>query len=332
MAELRWNPFIKDWVIIAPKRQARTDMPKDKCPFCPGTGRIPGTYDVLSYDNDFPALCQNPQIPLEDSFNTHIRKSAYGKCEVILYSMKHEKSLWQLPVQQIKRLVDLWGQRFITLKKDKKIKYIYIFENRGELVGATISHPHGQIYAYSYIPKKLEMEIESSNEYFNLNHSCLFCDMLANEMRYGKRIVSENEDFCAFIPFFSECPYGIYIASKNHKKNIIQFSDSEKLNLACILKDVTGTLDALFDFKFPYMMCMHQGPVNCDDYGENFHFHVEFYSPLRSKESQKFNASGETGAWAHVNPTKPEEKAEELRNAYIAYMGKASDYEEDGDV
>jgi len=320
MAELRWHPLIKDWVMIASHRQNRPQMPKDWCPFCPGSGRVPDNYDVYKYDNDFPVLSQNPPIPDDVETELYKTREAYGKCEVILYSPDHTITLPELPVSHVKKLVDLWTERFVELGKDEKIKYIFIFENRGEMVGVTMTHPHGQIYGYSYIPKKLELELASCKEHFERNKTCLVCDIIKNEKEFGERVIFENEDFIVFLPFFTEYPYGVYIASKKHKQNLAQFDESEKLNLAKTVRDTTGMLDSLFGFQFPYMMCMHQDPVNSGDFSEYYHFHIEFFPPMRAADKQKFNASSETGAWAHANPTKPEEKAVELRQAYERFL------------
>jgi UDPglucose--hexose-1-phosphate uridylyltransferase len=245
---------------------------------------------------------------------------SYGKCEVILYSPEHTSSLHEFSTEHIVKIIDLWTERFIELKKDEKIKYIFIFENRGEMVGVTMPHPHGQIYGYPFIPKKLQLELEACKEYHDTNCNCLICDMIADERKSGDRVIFENEDFLVFLPFFTEYPYGMYIVSKNHKQNLTQFSEREKTNLAMALKEATGTFDSLFAFPFPYMMCMHQDPVNCGDVSDYYHFHIEFFPPMRASNKQKFNASSETGAWAHANPTKPEEKAEELRQAHKRFL------------
>lgn len=320
MAELRWNPLIKDWVMIASHRQNRPQMPKDWCPFCPGSGKVPEDYDVYKYDNDFPALSTKPHIPDDVEMDIYKVREAYGKCEVILYSPEHLITLPQLPVEHVKKLVDLWTERFVELSKDEKIKYIFIFENRGEVVGVTMPHPHGQIYGYPFIPKKLELELEASKEHYDTYKSCLICDMIKNEVNFKERVIFENQDFIVFLPFFVEYPYGIYIASKKHKQNLTQFNEQEKYNFARTIRESAGTLDALFDCQFPYMMCMHQNPVNSLDCSEYYHFHIEFFPPMRSAEKQKFNASSETGAWAHCNPTSPEEKAVELRKAYDKFV------------
>jgi len=316
MAELRWHPLIKTWVMVASSRQGRPQMPRDWCPFCPGSGKVPDTYDVLKYDNDYPVLSTNPPKP--DDIPTEFYKTAesYGKCEVILYSPDHDTTMAELSVEYVKKVVDLWTNRFFELSRDPRIKYVFIFENRGELVGVTMPHPHGQIYGYPFIPQKLELEFEACREYFDEKGSCMICDMLKDEMKSGDRIIFENDDFTVFLPFFSEYPYGIYIVSKRHVQNLTQFSETEKFNLAHALKESAGTLDSLFDFRFPYMMCLHQNAVNSGDYSDFYHFHIEFFPPMRAHDKVKYNASSETGAWAHANPTKPEEKAEELRVAY----------------
>jgi len=321
MAELRWNPLLNDWVMIASHRQERPQMPKDWCPFCPGSGKVPDNYDVLAYDNDFPALMLNPPEPDDVATEFYRVAPAYGKCEVILYSSDHYASLPRLPLSHIRKLVDLWCNRFIELSKYEKIKYIFIFENRGEVVGVTIPHPHGQIYGYSYIPLKIQRELESCKRYYEEKNECLICRMNQEEISFKKRMVIENDHFLTYLPFFTEYPYGVFIVSKAHKSKITDFTDEEKNSLAEILRDTVGTLDSLFDYEFPYMLCMHQSPVNSESCDTFYHFHIEFYPPMRSRDKQKFNASSETGAWAPCNTTAPEEKAEELRSAYRRFKG-----------
>lgn len=308
--------------MIASHRQNRPQMPKDYCPFCPGSGKVPDEFDVYEYDNDFPALSQTPPEP-DDVANDFFKvKEAYGKCEVILYSPEHTVTLPELPTEHIRKLVDLWIERFNVISSDEKIKYVFIFENRGDVVGVTMPHPHGQIYGYSIVPKKLELEVESAKEYHAENDKCIFCEMLSKETEDGRRIVFESEHFTVFLPFFCEYPYGVYIMSKRHIGNISQFTEEEKSDFAEVLRLTTGMLDSLFGYKFPYMMCMHNAPVNGEDTTDYYHFHVEFFPPMRSADKQKFNASSETGAWAHCNPTAPEAKAIELREALERFKNK----------
>lgn len=320
MAELRWHPLIEDWVMIASHRQNRPQMPKDWCPFCPGSGKVPDQFDVYEYDNDFPALSQTPPEPDDVATDFFKVAPAYGKCEVILYSPEHTVTLPELSVEHISKLVDLWVERFNVIKSDDKIKYVFIFENRGEAVGVTMPHPHGQIYGYSVVPKKLQLEVNSAKKHLAETGKCIFCDMLEKEKEAEARIIFETEHFTVFLPFFCEYPYGVYIMSKRHCANIAEFTEEEKKDFARCVKETTGMLDSLFDMKFPYMMCMHNAPVNGEDPSEYYHFHVEFFPPMRSGDKIKFNASSETGAWAHCNPTAPEEKAKELRTAHKKFV------------
>ncbi len=322
MAELRKHPLTNDWIMIASNRQARPQMPKDFCPFCPGSGRVPDHYDVLKYDNDFPALSQTPPEPDPVANEFFETAPAYGKCEVILYSPEHTITLPELPVEHIRKLVDLWVERYQELSRDEKIKYVFIFENRGEVVGVTMPHPHGQIYAYPFLPKKLELEVENAGKYYREKGRCLFCEMREQEVAFQKRIIFQNAHFTVFLPFFTEYPYGVYIISNQHRSNISQLNEEERLALAETLKNTTGMLDSLFGYKFPYMMCLYNEPVNGPDTSDFFHFHIAFYPPMRSADKIKYNASSETGAWAHCNPTCPEETAEELRAAYQRFLKK----------
>ncbi len=178
-------------------------------------GKVPD-YEVLKYDNDFPALTQNPPEPdpvATDFFKT---RPSYGKCEVILYSPGHTATLQELSDGHLEKLVNLWCERFEALSADEKVKYVFPFENRGDVVGVTMPHPHGQIYAYSYVPKKLELETAAAREYYEEQGSCLFCVQLKNEIQEQKRLVFQNEYFTVFLPFYTEYPYGVQIIANRH--------------------------------------------------------------------------------------------------------------------
>ncbi|MFA9380504.1 MAG: galactose-1-phosphate uridylyltransferase [Acetanaerobacterium sp.] len=320
MAELRWHPLTHDWVMIASHRQARPQMPGNWCPFCPGSGKVPDEFDVYKYDNDFPALSPTPPEPDDVATEFFQAAPSYGKCEVILYSSGHTTTVPELSDAHVRKLVELWCERFRAISADEKIKYCFIFENRGDVVGVTMPHPHGQIYGYPFIPKKIELETGSASAHYDQTGRCLFCDLHNNELKEEKRIIFENEHFTVFLPFFTEYPYGVYIISKKHKQYITEFDEAERTALARTFKQTVGMLDALFGYPFPYMMCMHNAPVNSGDYTRDYHFHIEFFPPMRSADKQKFNASSETGVWAHCNPTCPEDTAGELREAYKRYL------------
>jgi len=320
--ELRYNPLLRDWTIVAANRQHRPHLPKDFCPFCPGSGKVPEEYVVHKYENDFPVLMSDPPEPDPVGSSLYLAKKSFGKCEVILYSPDHHQTLPELAVEHIEQLIELWTERFTELAKNPQHKYILIFENRGEEVGVTMPHPHGQIYAYSVMPLKLQREIESCEIHYQETGKCLICEMNQQEQDFANRIIIENEHFLAYIPYFTDYPYGVFIVSKSHKTAITDFTKQEKRNLASILKDITGAMDQLFDKLFPYMMVIHQRPVNGEDVEEYYHFHIEFYTPLREKNKLKYYASSEMGAWAAANPQAVEDTAPQLKEAYRRFLQK----------
>ncbi len=322
MAELRYNPLLDDWTMVASHRQHRPTMPKDYCPFCPGSGKVPDHYDVYSYNNDFPALMPEPPEPDPVGSELYRTEKAYGKCEVILYSPDHTTTLPELPVEHIEKLIDLWTERFVELEKDPRHQYVMIFENRGEECGVTMPHPHGQIYAYSQMPLKIRTELANCKRHHERTGECLICAMNREERAFRQRIIHENDHFLAYLPFFTDYPYGLFIVSKRHMTALSDFTPQEKRSLAEILKEMTGAMDALFDKLFPYMMVLHQRPVNGENVDDYYHFHIEFYTPLREANKIKYYASSEMGAWAACNPHSVEETAGKLREAHRRYLSR----------
>ncbi|MDL2236159.1 galactose-1-phosphate uridylyltransferase [Christensenellaceae bacterium OttesenSCG-928-L17] len=321
MAELRYHPLIDDWVIIASSRQNRPHMPADWCPFCPGSGRVPDEgYTVLRYPNDFPALSNNPPVP--DDVANHFFKTlpAYGRCEVLLYSPEHNQTLSGLSDDHMHAVAKMWKECFVDFRQDEAIKYVFLFENRGNAVGVTMPHPHGQAYGYSVLPKKIQLEAAAAKKHHAATGECLYCTLLREERAAEQRVIFQNEHFAVLLPFFTEYPYGVYVFANRHYGSIDDMTDAELKSLGITVKQVSGMFDSLFGYSFPYMLCMHNAPVNSGDYTNEWHFHIEFFPPMRASDKQKFNASSETGAWAHCNPTCPEEKAQELKEAYARWM------------
>lgn len=315
MAELRYNPLLGDWTMVSANRQNRPAQEAGYCPFCPGSGKVPDDYQVYAYDNDYPMLSSHPPVPDDVAGGPYHTRESYGKCEVVLYSPDHHASLPDLTVRNIRQLVDLWTERFRALKADGAHKYIFIFENRGHEVGATMPHPHGQIYVYPYIPLKIKRELDSCRVYYEAHQRCLLCDMNAEEQRFGERMLAESRYFQSYIPFFTDYPYGAFITTRSHQGSLLEFDAAERDDLAYMLKLVTGGMDRVFDRPFPYMMAIHQSPVNGPQTDAYYHFHIEFYPPLYSQTKLKFLSSSETGAWAPGNPAAVEQTAPVLRSA-----------------
>ncbi|HWB64371.1 MAG TPA: galactose-1-phosphate uridylyltransferase, partial [Chitinophagales bacterium] len=218
MPELRWNPLLDTWTMVATNRQNRPHLPKDHCPFCPGQGNIPANYEVLAYPNDFPVLALNEKEWAKEK-GIFKSRAAVGRCEVILYSPDHHKQLYQLSDEHLLKLVELWSERYKALSQDKRIKYIFEFENRGQEVGVTIHHPHGQLYAYPFVPLKLREELHNCKKYYQQNGSNLFADLNKAEKKHKKRIVFENKSFLAYIPYFTDYPFGVFVVNKKLKGN-----------------------------------------------------------------------------------------------------------------
>ena len=322
MSELRWNPLLGTWTMVASSRQNRPHMSESHCPFCPGQGKLKD-YDVLEYDNDFPVLSKSSGKVKGPKSGVYKTAQAYGKCEVILYSPNHRKNLYEMSLIHIEKIIDLWAKRDDGLSMDKNIKYVFIFENKGEEVGVTMVHPHGQIYAYPFVPLKLKTELDNAREYHKENGSCVICDMNEEEAREGKRVIYENDSFMVYLPHFTDYPYGIFITSKAHVPGISALDEKGKSDLAEALKIMEGSFDKIFNRPFPFMMCMHQCPVNAPEYKDSdkyFHLHIEFYPPLRAKDRVKYYASSESGAWAAANTANVEDTARDMISAKLNYL------------
>ncbi len=315
--------------MVSAGRQGRPQMPKDWCPFCPGSGKVPDAYDVHKYDNDFPVLSANPPEPDDVGSDFYRVARSRGACEVILYSSDHSKVLHELPVSHIRKLVDLWAERCAALAGEPTTKYVMPFENKGEEIGVTMPHPHGQIYAFSWVPQKAEVELANARKHGESAGECLICRMNAEETAFAgakprsSRIVFENDSFLAYVPFFTDYPYGVFVVPKAHRNYLADLSGAERDGLAEVLRVVTGSFDRVFDRPFPYMMVVHQNPVNSpewDDVLGYYHLHIEFYTPLRAKRLIKYYASSESGAWAAANVAAVESSAAELRRAKLAWL------------
>jgi UDPglucose--hexose-1-phosphate uridylyltransferase len=319
MSELRWNPLLGEWVVTATHRQERTFMPPaDFCPLCPTKpGGFPTEipepdYDIVVFENRFPSFRLDPPQPAIEGTDLYAVRPAAGVCEVVVYSPNHTSTLAAESVGKIHRLVKVWTDRFEKLGALDAVKYVFPFENKGDVIGVTLHHPHGQIYGYPFVPPRIVRELEQSRAHRDLTGRCLICDITREERGDGRRIVAEDDSFVAYVPFFARWPYEIHIVSTRHLQALTDLSEAEQRDLASLLKAVLVAYDRLFDMSFPYMMVLHQRPTDGGSY-EYYHFHIEFYPPQRSANRLKYLAGSETGAGLFINDTLAEEKAAELR-------------------
>ncbi|WP_276253021.1 galactose-1-phosphate uridylyltransferase [Halomontanus rarus] len=325
MSERRWNPVLQEWVVTATHRQARTfKPPADYCPFCPShesghpTAITEDDYDIAVVENGFPSLQREPPAPAIDGGDEDDLFSvgpASGVCEVVLFTSDHDGVLSEKPVSQFHKLVQVWQDRYRELGSEDDVEYVFVFENKGEEMGVTLQHPHGQIYAYPFVPPVIERELESSAEHVAETGDCLFCTVRDREEREGERVVVQNDSFTAVVPFFARYAYEVHVYANEHRPSIDDLDAGERRDLAAILKRLLVAYDSLFDAEFdefPYVMATHQQPTD-GSHEESAHFHLEFYPPYRTAEKLKYLAGSERGAGTYINNTLPEESAAALR-------------------
>lgn len=316
MGELRWNPILQEWVIIAAHRTKRPVLPSvAECPFCPESPEVKPygqAWKALHLPNRFPALMIDPPKPDVESTGLYQVKPAEGVCEVILYTPSHTTELHELQIDHIQAIIELWASRYKELGAKQGIKYVLIFENRGHAIGVSLDHPHGQLYGFPFIPEKTQQKLDSAKRYMEKRKNCLYCEVLDQEKADGRRIIFDNQSFTAFIPFFATWPYGVHIYPNRHIQSLLDFSDHERQDFAAILKIIRAKYDALFGIKLPYTMIFHQSPTDGNQYPYD-HFHVEFYPLHRGEGKVKYLAGVELGTNTFINPTNPEEKAKELQ-------------------
>jgi UDPglucose--hexose-1-phosphate uridylyltransferase len=288
------------------------------CYLCPGNTRMDGTVnpdfkDAFVFTNDFSSLLVDTPEGRMDVNGLLIAKSVKGLCRVIIYSPDHSLTLPLLSNDRIKKLIDLWCIEFNNIASDTSIKNIQIFENKGEIMGCSNPHPHGQIWSENSIPLEIIKETKSQLDYFVTNGNSLLSDYIKLELEQKERIVLENEHFVALVPFWATWPYETLVVSKRHVQYLHQLSDEERLAFASILKLLTIKYDNLFGVSFPYSSGIHQAPVNNGDHPE-WHLHMHFYPPLlRSATIKKFMVGYEMLANPQRDIT-PEWAADKLRN------------------
>lgn len=322
--ELRWNPLLGEHVIVSTARQGRTFLPPDEyCPLCPTTSRdafateIPAaTFEIVAFENRFPSF--RPDAPaVSDASALERRFPGQGVCEVIVYTPDHDATLASLSPRQAEHLVDVWTDRYRELAARPGVAYVFVFENRGKEIGVTLTHPHGQIYAFPYIPPRVEQEHRAADAHATSTGRCLLCDVVAGEAASGARIVAQDDGFVAYVPFAARVPYEVHVAAREHRPSLLELADAERRGLARILRRVQATYDALWGFPMPYTMSMHQAAAGGADHAGD-HLHIEFMPPYRTNDRLKYLAGVETGAGSFINDTSPEKKAAELRAAAAA--------------
>ena len=301
----RFNILIGEWVLVSPHRAKRPwqgqneEISKEKrptydrtCYLCATNTRINGEVnpdykDVFIFTNDFAAL-QNNSSSFQVNKGLFKAQSETGICKVICFSPDHSKSLADMQVDEITKVVHAWKKEYISLGENEFINYVQIFENKGAVMGCSNPHPHGQIWSQSTLPNEVDKKDKQQANYFKEKNSSLLGDYLQQELEANERIIFENDDFVVLIPFWAIWPFEVMIAPKKQQRNIAELSDSESRNFAEAISVITKAYDKLFNTSFPYSSGIHQAPTNGKK-NNHWHWHMSFYPPLlRSATVKKF--------------------------------------------
>jgi UDPglucose--hexose-1-phosphate uridylyltransferase len=328
--EERWHPLREEWVIIAGHRQSRPwigqTMPdpappppiyQPDCYLCPGNMRVGGVQNppyegVFVFDNDHP--CVGPDAPpiAEQPTEPYRVRRADGLARVICYSPRHDLTMAEMSVSQIEAIIAVWQQQTYDLAQRPEVNQVLIFENKGDVVGVSNPHPHGQIYATNLTWRTFDVELTAQQRYASEHGRSLFGAIIAAEQQDGRRVLYEDEHTIAFVPYFARYAYEVYLAPKRSVPHLHLLNDTEARSLARGLKDVTVRFDNLWQQSFPYVMPLHQAPTDGGDY-RNYHAYIGFLPPLRRPNTLKYLAGPEIGGGNFLSDTVPEEKAAELR-------------------
>ncbi len=300
MGELRFEELRGEWVDYAIHRQERTFLPSEEhCPLCPTRPGAPPTeipfpaFEIAVFENRFPAF-----------------ESPRGAAEVVVYTDRHHDSFATLPPERARALMWVWRTRYEELGAREDVEYVLIFENRGVEVGVTLHHPHGQIYAYPFLPPVAAAERAADARL----GGCAPCALLQRELDDERRIVHQNEHVVVYVPHAARWSYEAHVVLRAHRPTLVHCNSAELAALAAALQALTRGYDALFERPFPYVMAVHQAPAGSGA-GLEGHLHVEFYPPLRTAHRLKYLAGSEQGGGVFIADTLPEESAAALREA-----------------
>jgi UDPglucose--hexose-1-phosphate uridylyltransferase len=302
----RFNPLLREWVLVSPQRTERPWQGKveklsvasavaydPSCYLCPGNKRAGGKRTpeytaTYVFDNDFPALLPESASYHYEEDGLLLAQTDQGICRVVCFSPRHDLTVPRMSPEELRSVTDAWTEQFSSLAEIPWVRHVQIFENRGELMGASNPHPHCQIWANASLPNLPAREDESLRAYHTAKHSCLLCDYLKLERQRQERVVCQNEAFIVLVPFWAVWPFETLVLSKRHIASLDQLSLEERDHLGDILRRITIRYDNLFETAFPYSMGFHQRPTDGQPH-EAWHLHAHYFPPLlRSATVRKF--------------------------------------------
>ena len=330
MWEQRWHPLRQEWVIVAAHRQTRPWTGEEvqprtsalpaydpTCYLCPGNARVGGARNepytrTFVFDNDHPCVGDAAPAPPPPPHPFFQNGAATGLARVVCFSPRHDLTLAEMPVEDIAGVVSLWQQQTHDMGHYRGVRYVHAFENKGEVVGVSNPHPHGQLYATNFVFKTIEIELDASVRHVRDTGRGLVDEVLAAEEADGRRILYADEHTLAFVPYFARYAYEVYVVPRRRVPHVSALREDEAVSLARALKDVLVRYDNLWRMPFPYVQVLHQAPTDGSDVSA-FHFFIAFHPPLRRPNLLKYLAGPEIGGGNFLSDTLPEEKAAELR-------------------
>jgi UDPglucose--hexose-1-phosphate uridylyltransferase len=339
---IRWDPLLGEWVIIAAQRQDRTFLPPpDQCPLDPSApGRlteIPAdSYDVVVFENRFPSLqgaragagpappggaqldgAPADRTPLDGARADAIspQRPGYGRCEVVCFTSNHDASFASLTPHRVRTVVEAWADRTAELSGMPGIEQVYCFENRGEEIGVTLHHPHGQIYAFPFVTPRTGQMVTQAHAHAARTGRNLFEDLVAAEQKAGTRMVAANEEWTAFVPPAARWPYEVLIFPARRVPDLAALDESARASFGDLYLDVLRRFDRLFDAPAPYIAAWHQAPVTDEAARREFGLHLQVLTVRRAPGKLKYLAGTESGMGVWVNDIVPETAARRLRDA-----------------
>jgi len=326
-AGLRWDALAGEWVIVAAQRQFRTFLPPtSECPLCPSApGRlteIPAPdYDVVVFENRFPSLRGLPPAPggQPAPAGDHPETGGVpgrpptGRCEVVCFTSEHDASFASLPPRRVRTVLEAWVDRSTVLAATPGIEQVYCFENRGEEIGVTLHHPHGQIYGFPFVTPRTARMLSQARAHAAAGRSNLFDVVVAGEQAAGTRIVSRNDHWTAFVPAAARWPYEILLFPARRVPDLAALDDAARVSFCHIYLDLLRRFDALFGIPLPYIAAWHQAPAGDPFAGQEFGLHLQLISIRRAPGKLKYLAGTESGMGVWINDITPEEAARRLR-------------------
>ena len=317
---MRWHPLRAEWIAYAGYRQNRTFLPPAEYnPLAPTTDpehptELPsGDYDVAVFENLFPTFAMSAG----ETDTTVDAQPACGMCEVVVFTQDPSQSLGGLPLAHVDLIIEVWADRYRELGQIREVQYVMPFENRGVEVGVTLHHPHGQIYAYPFVPPVAARELASQLAYFGTHGRGLLDHMIENETRDGRRVIHTTPEAVAFVPVCARYSYEVWVAPRRAAPSVADLDAVERREFARALKTVLMKFDRLWGQPFPYVMVVHQAPTDGRPHAEA-HLHVELYPAYRMRGRLKYLAGSELGAGVFTADTLPENTAAELQAVEVS--------------